>query len=228
MAEARITVDDFERGQPRSTCALSGAPNPDIDVRLVAQHIPVGSGCLLLLGIVPYLFVRALGQKQVTGHVWVDRRAEADARLANRKRAMPWVIGAGGIALVSFVVGVVLGLAHGPSAGAFVIAALGAFIALRWAVEMRSGSAAKAIRANLDSQGRWVTLSGVSDKYDTMLRERYVCPPSPSFGPVPHNIQPPTPPATVAVELGRLAEVRDRGVLTEQEFAAQKRRLLRG
>lgn len=40
----------------------------------------------------------------------------------------------------------------------------------------------------------------------------------------------PTPPAapSVATELQRLAELRDRGVLTEEEFQAQKRRILGG
>ncbi len=40
----------------------------------------------------------------------------------------------------------------------------------------------------------------------------------------------PTPPAapSVAAELQRLAELRDRGVLTEEEFQAQKRRILGG
>lgn len=63
-----------------------------------------------------------------------------------------------------------------------------------------------------------------SKKQTRLLREQAVRLPAqpPSASPLP----PPAPASSVADELGRLAALRDAGVLTDEEFAAQKTRLL--
>jgi hypothetical protein len=75
------------------------------------------------------------------------------------------------------------------------------------------------------------TATSVSNRVSRRQSERWAAQDAPAYGqPAPGGYEPPppAPPAAPVEQLKQLAELHSQGVLTDEEFAAQKARLLGG
>jgi hypothetical protein len=79
-------------------------------------------------------------------------------------------------------------------------------------------------RVSRRQAGRWAQQDAYQDPYAAQQQQQYAAPP-------PQQAPAPAAPASggdMIAQLERLGKLRDAGVLTEEEFAAQKARLLAG
>lgn len=153
---ARCPIDAFERGALPAVCVTTGAPaegwyTDRFESRVGAQWL------LLLVGLLPFLVVRALTRKTAKGRVPVSREAFAAMTAAGRRRTR-WLVGLGlgGVVAAGSGLAVVAGdRAEGPVGPSLLV--LGVVLL----VAAGAVGARRTVPGHVEASGRWVVLEDV-------------------------------------------------------------------